>query len=1150
MSPKGKREKYYTNRLQKERKELIVFPYLQHQNKISVYTHNATGEDLDKQMMDFWQSGRAYRQLRFGGLKASGLAGWAVYRQRLGGLGGLAAMPHRTTNLFQFSFSFFIFIFNYRLLLVTVRRHLHHRRRDHRSLLVAATTTVAAAIVPFSSPTAPIAEATATIITPANVTAAATNATSATAVASIATTTTTTIAAKATTIATITTAIEAITIATTTATPTAVAVATTAADAAAATTTATTTAEATVAAALTTLSTTTVGVRAFSTILTTSTYVPPMVPRVPITRAYLIPASGGSLLPLRLFFFLSFMGEKVATSSKPETLHPVYTVTNIQNKVRVLDGTKVSYSSWVKLFQLHALGYDVLHHIDGTKAPAEDSDEYAAWRKVDAIVLQWIYGSLSDELLVRVLESKSTAFEAWTRIKNLFHNNKGARAAALDHEFSNISYEPFRPSKPTVNVSKNSLISSMMSVAPLMKTDSFFSLFVAFPLSLMLLQLPHWETACNMLQLEQQRQSARDSNSAATPVAATVTRDPPPRRDQRRDHRQSRVPSQRRDQRPSNRPPPSQPTRAQNYPMVRPNVWQTQPPAGYWTPWWASTPPCPFPTQPGWAGPNWPSSARAPSRSQDAAPKPTTPQAHLSEVNPLEPTDLGTTLHAMTLDPGDSQWYMDTGATDHLTSNPGNIQVPCVNSIKSICVGNGDQASVSGSGHTTIPTHPKPIRLNNVLYVPNIIKNLISDLKTGKHLSRHNSTGPLYSFNSPTNAPATTLIATSISDVWHDRLGHPGTHERFSSPVMSHLTRLPSPTRPTNLAHPLLIVFLIPIPRHPFYTHPPYLDHTPTSPSHPPLTVTPPTTPQSPNPHFNQPSPTIITHQRRTPHPNTHNHPPPTTSRTTPTVSANQTIPTPSDNPTPPRKHPMVTRSQTGTLKPSIPFNLNTASSQPISPLPKSHNYALNDPNWHAAMTDEYRALIENNTWELVPRPIDAHIIRCMWLFRHKFHADGSLQRYKARLVVNGKSQQVGIDCDETFSPVVKPTTIRTVLSLATSRSWPIHQLDVKNAFLHGDLRETVYMFQPPGFTDRTNPNYVCRLKKSLYGLKQAPRAWYHRFATYVVTCGFKATTSDTSLFVYKRGNDMAYLLLYVDDIILTASNTKLLQGFITTLSK
>lgn len=125
-------------------------------------------------------------------------------------------------------------------------------------------------------------------------------------------------------------------------------------------------------------------------------------------------------------------------------------------------------------------------------------------------------------------------------------------------------------------------------------------------------------------------------------------------------------------------------------------------------------------------------------------------------------------------------------------------------------------------------------------------------------------------------------------------------------------------------------------------------------------------------------------------------------------------------------------------------------------------------------MTDEYMALIDNNTWELVSRPPDAKFICCMWLYRHKFHANGKLTRYKTRLVINGKCQQVEVDCNETFSPVVKPTTIRTVLTLVVSRSWKIHQLDVKNAFLHGDLKETIYMFQPPdSWTHKTQIMYV-----------------------------------------------------------------------------
>lgn len=129
-----------------------------------------------------------------------------------------------------------------------------------------------------------------------------------------------------------------------------------------------------------------------------------------------------------------------------------------------------------------------------------------------------------------------------------------------------------------------------------------------------------------------------------------------------------------------------------------------------------------------------------------------------------------------------------------------------------------------------------------------------------------------------------------------------------------------------------------------------------------------------------------------------------------------------------------------------------------------------------------------------------------MWLFRHKFKADGSLERYKARLVVNGKSQTVGVDCFETFSPVVKPATVRTVLTFAVSRSWPIKQLEIKNAFLHGDLNETVFMHQPPGFTDSVHPDHVFRLKRSLYDLKQAPRAWYTRFSNFLLTHGFTSS--------------------------------------------
>ena len=148
---------------------------------------------------------------------------------------------------------------------------------------------------------------------------------------------------------------------------------------------------------------------------------------------------------------------------------------------------------------------------------------------------------------------------------------------------------------------------------------------------------------------------------------------------------------------------------------------------------------------------------------------------------------------------------------------------------------------------------------------------------------------------------------------------------------------------------------------------------------------------------------------------------------------------------------------------------------------------ALENVDWLAAMQQEYDAFLKNKTWDLVPFPPNRQTIGCKWVFRVKENADGSISRFKARLVAKGFHQIHGFDFHETFSLVIKPITIRIVLTLALSRGWQLFQLDVNNAFLNGSLEESVFMIQPLGF-EVADRSLVCKLNKALYGLKQAPR--------------------------------------------------------------
>lgn len=204
---------------------------------------------------------------------------------------------------------------------------------------------------------------------------------------------------------------------------------------------------------------------------------------------------------------------------------------------------------------------------------------------------------------------------------------------------------------------------------------------------------------------------------------------------------------------------------------------------------------------------------------------------------------------------------------------------------------------------------------------------------------------------------------------------------------------------------------------------------------------------------------------------------------------------------------------------------------------PQNYKQALNDKNcdrWREAMKEEYNSLIKNNTWELVERPPKEVIVDNKWVFKVKENKNDSTI-FKARLVARGFTQEYGINFYETFSPVVRFTSIRTILAIAAQKKMSIKQFDVKTAFLNGELNETVYMEQPIGFTDGSRK--VCKLKKSLYGLKQSSRCWNEKFTESIKLFGFFQCESDSCVFVSRQNGKLTILAIHVDDSIIVGED-------------
>ncbi|CAI7865162.1 unnamed protein product [Closterium sp. NIES-53] len=210
---------------------------------------------------------------------------------------------------------------------------------------------------------------------------------------------------------------------------------------------------------------------------------------------------------------------------------------------------------------------------------------------------------------------------------------------------------------------------------------------------------------------------------------------------------------------------------------------------------------------------------------------------------------------------------------------------------------------------------------------------------------------------------------------------------------------------------------------------------------------------------------------------------------------------------------------------------------------PRTHTEALASPDaplWKQAMEKELASIKENGVFELVDPPKGAYLVGCKWVLKKKLGADGSVERYKARLVAQGYTQREGEHYSETFAPVAKVSTSRVLLALAASLDLEVEQLDVCTAFLYGLLMEEVYMRQPPGYDDGSGR--VWKLKRTLYGLKQSPRGWYKRIDDFLLQQGFARSECDSALYVLKEGEKQLVLLLYVDDLLLFSDSKDLIR--------
>ncbi|RVW82116.1 Retrovirus-related Pol polyprotein from transposon RE1 [Vitis vinifera] len=483
-------------------------------------------------------------------------------------------------------------------------------------------------------------------------------------------------------------------------------------------------------------------------------------------------------------------------------------------------------------------------------------------------------------------------------------------------------------------------------------------------------------------------------------------------------------------------------------------------------------------------------------------------------------------------------WIVDTGASDHMTGDAAILQnYKSSNGHSSVHIADGSKSKIAGTGSIKLT---KDLYLDSVLHVPNLDCNLLSisklardlqcvtkfypnlcvfqDLKSGKMIGSAELCSGLYLLScgqfSNQVSQASCVQSQSMSESFNSVSNSKGESmnehqvwESFLEGVPSFHSESPNPSQfaPTELSTPM-----------PPSVQPPQHTNVPS-----PVTI------QSPMPI--QPIATQLANEnlqvyirRRKRQELEHG----SQSTCGQYIDSNSSLP--EEN---------IGEDRDGeVLIPSI-----DDSTLPIAlrkGVPNTIQEALKISEWKKAVQDEIDALEKNGTWTITDLPVGKRPVGCKWIFTIKYKADGSVERFKARLVARGFTQSYGIDYQETFAPVAKLNTIRILLSLAVNQDWCLQQLDIKNAFLNGDLEEEVYMEIPPGFEESMAKNQVCKLQKSLYGLKQSPRAWFDRFTKAVLKLGYKQGQADHTLFVKKsHAGKLAILIVYVDDIILSGND-------------